>query len=87
MLYWRGRLTGDRIWLRLERQGTSVRALCSADGVAWFTAGDVEFPYREGEQVGVHAIGMIDRTIYHGAFPEGTAIRFERIDMWTVPVT
>jgi hypothetical protein len=27
-------------------------------------------------QVGVHAIGMIDRTIYHGAYPDGTAIRF-----------
>ena len=46
----------------VERQGSRVRALCSADGEEWFTAGEVEFPAREGEQAGVHAIGMIDRT-------------------------
>jgi class 3 adenylate cyclase/tetratricopeptide (TPR) repeat protein len=82
----RGRLPGERMWLRLERQGEQVRALCSADGRQWFTAGDVEFPAREGEQVGVHAIGMIDRTIYHGAFPEGTAIRFESFTVWVAMV-
>jgi hypothetical protein len=38
---------------------------------------------RAGEQVGVHAIGMIDRTIYHGAYPDGTAIRFASFDVWT----
>jgi hypothetical protein len=79
----RGRLPGESVWLRLERQGEQVRALCSADGQQWLTAGAVEFPYREGEQIGVHAIGMIDRTIYHGAFAEGTAIRFESFEMWT----
>jgi hypothetical protein len=31
----------------------------------------------------VHAIGWIDRTIYHGAYPEGTVIRFESFDLWT----
>ncbi|MBI1926353.1 hypothetical protein HYR99_19175 [Candidatus Poribacteria bacterium] len=30
-------------------------------------------------EVGLHAIGAIDRTIYHVAFPEGTAIRFEAV--------
>jgi hypothetical protein len=33
-------------------------------------------------EVGLHAIGMIDRAIYHGAFPEGTAIRFEGFKVW-----
>jgi hypothetical protein len=78
----RGRLPGEQVWLRLERQGSRVRTLCSADGEEWLTAGDVEFPRREGEQVGVHAIGMIDRTIYCGAFPAGTAIRFASFAMW-----
>jgi hypothetical protein len=78
----RGRLPAEHTWLRLERQGNTVRALCSADGQEWFTAGEVEFPRREGEQLGVHAIGVIDRTIYHGAFPEGTAIRFGSFEMW-----
>jgi hypothetical protein len=79
----RARLPGNRIWLRLERNGEQVRALCSANGEQWFTAGAVAFPYHEGEQVGMHAIGMIDRTIYHGAYPDGAAIRFESFEVWT----
>jgi hypothetical protein len=82
-----GRLPGQPVWLRLERQESKVRALCSADGQEWFTAGDVEFPAREGEQVGLHAIGMIDRTIYHGAYPQGTAIRFASFEVWTAGVS
>jgi hypothetical protein len=82
----RGRLPGEQVWLRLERQGSRVRALCSAGGQEWLTAGEVEFAARDGEQVGLHAIGMIDRTIYHGAFPQGTAMRFASVDVWTVDV-
>jgi tetratricopeptide (TPR) repeat protein len=70
-------------WLRMERKGDTVRALCSADGEKWHTAGSVDFPF-EGEaeiQVGLHAIGSIDRSIYHGAYPDGTAIRFESFTM------
>jgi hypothetical protein len=33
--------------------------------------------------VGLHAIGTIDHTIYHGAYPEGTAICFTTFEMWT----
>ena len=83
----RGWLPGERTWLRLERRGTGVRALCSLDGAAWWSAGEMEMPAREGEQIGLHAIGMIDRTIYHGAFPEATAIGFESIMVWTVHVS
>jgi hypothetical protein len=79
----RGWLPGEHAWLRLERQGTTVRALCSADGAAWFSAGAIEFAVRAGEQVGVHAIGLIDRTIYQGAYPEGTAICFRSVELWT----
>ncbi|MBI3721796.1 MAG: hypothetical protein HY248_04510 [Fimbriimonas ginsengisoli] len=32
---------------------------------------------------GLHAIGQTDRTIYPGAYPGGTAIRFERFELWT----
>jgi tetratricopeptide (TPR) repeat protein len=83
----RGRLMSEQVWLRLERRGGRIRALCSADGQAWLTAGEIEFVARDGEQVGVHAIGMIDRTIYHGAYPEGTTIRFACFDMWTAEAT
>jgi hypothetical protein len=62
-----------------------VNALCSADGECWFTAGHVEFPVADPVEVGLHAIGMIDRTIYPGAYPEGTAICFERFELWGEP--
>jgi tetratricopeptide (TPR) repeat protein len=78
----RGRLVAERVFLRLERIGNRVNALCSADGKAWFTVGQVEFPVDDPVEVGLHAIGMIDRTIYHGAFPEGTAIRFEGFEIY-----
>ena len=72
-----------RVLLRLERIGGRVKALGSADGVKWFTVGSVEFPAEGGAfQVGVHASGAIDRTIYHGAYADGTAIRFESFQLW-----
>jgi predicted ATPase/DNA-binding SARP family transcriptional activator len=71
-----------RVFLRLERVVDRVNALCSADGVSWFTVGHVPFPAEDPVQVGLHAIGNIDRTIYHGAYPDGTAIRFESFQLW-----
>lgn len=78
----RGRLAAERIFLRLERLGSRVNALCSADGQSWFTVGYVEFSVEDPVEVGLHAIGNIDRTIYPGAFPEGTAIRFDTLELW-----
>jgi tetratricopeptide (TPR) repeat protein/regulation of enolase protein 1 (concanavalin A-like superfamily) len=78
----RGRLASERTFLRLERTGSRVNALCSADGESWFTAGHVDFPVEDPVQVGLFAMSYIDRTIHHGAFPEGTAIRFESFRLW-----
>jgi tetratricopeptide (TPR) repeat protein len=72
----RGRLTAERVMLRLERVGDEVRGLCSADGEDWFRVGSVAFPAEDPVQVGLHAIGEIDRVVYNGAYPDGTAIRF-----------
>jgi len=77
-----GRLSIKRIFLRLEWYGSCANALCSADGAEWFTVGGVEFPVEDPLEVGLHAIGVIDHTIYHGAYPEGTAIRFETFEVW-----
>jgi hypothetical protein len=52
-----------------------MNALCSADSEQWFSVGHMDFPVDEPVQVGLHAIGMIDRLIYPGAYPDGTAIR------------
>jgi DNA-binding SARP family transcriptional activator/tetratricopeptide (TPR) repeat protein len=81
----RGRLELDgseRVLLRLERTDDRVRALCSADGESWFSVGHVGFPVEGPLQVGLHAIGLIDRTVYPGAYPDGTAIRFESFTLW-----
>jgi predicted ATPase len=73
---------GERIWLRLERRASQVEALCSADGKAWYSVGSAPFPVEDPVQIGVYAIGDIDRTIYPGAYPDGTAIRFESFEIW-----
>jgi tetratricopeptide (TPR) repeat protein/regulation of enolase protein 1 (concanavalin A-like superfamily) len=85
MLIGRGRLQSDasgRVFLRLERVGERVNAFCSADGENWLTVGHVEFPVEDPVQVGLHAIGNIDRAVYRGAYPDGTAIRFESFQLW-----
>lgn len=71
------------ITLRLERIGSTVRALCSADGETWFSVGRVEFPVDDSVNVGLYASGAIDRTVYPGAFPDGTAIRFDGVWLWS----
>lgn len=78
--------SAGRVWLRLEWAGGRVHALCSVDGQAWYTAGQAVLPYNVHAQVGMYACGSIDRTIYHGAYPEGTAIRFESFRCWTLSI-
>ena len=73
---------GEAITLRLEVDADRVHAFCSLDGEQWYSVGHATFLVDDTVQVGVHAIGMIDRTIYHGAYPEGTAIRFTSFRMW-----
>lgn len=70
------------VTLRLEWADNHVRALCSLDETAWFTVGHIDFPFDPHAQFGVYAIGNIDRMIYHGAYPEGTAIRFTSVRCW-----
>ncbi|MCX5748626.1 MAG: AAA family ATPase [Candidatus Saganbacteria bacterium] len=82
LTFGRGRLVSDRIFLRLERIDNTVNALCSPDENEWFTVGHVEFLVDDPVEIGLFAIGMIDRTIYHGAFPDGTAIMFESFELW-----
>ena len=74
----------ERVFLRLERVGDQVNAYCSADGKGWYTVGRAGFPVQDPIEVGLHAIGDIDRTVYHGAHPEGTAIRFGSFQLWGI---
>ena len=59
-----------------------MTALCSSDGKEWFTVGQVDFPAEDSIQVGLHANGNIDCIIYHGAYPDGSAIWFESFTLW-----
>jgi predicted ATPase/class 3 adenylate cyclase/regulation of enolase protein 1 (concanavalin A-like superfamily) len=67
----------SKVFLRLERIGMRINALCSSDGDEWFSVGHADFPVDDPVEIGLHAIGNIYRDIYHGAFPDGTDIRFE----------
>ena len=69
--------------LRLQWRAGQVAASCSADGAQWFAVGRTPFAAQGPIQVGVHAIGNIERTIYRGAYPEGTAIRFSSFGLWS----
>jgi hypothetical protein len=90
----RGRLPSDqpgdqipagqagRVFLRLARVGRDVQALCSSDGQHWYSVGSVSVPAAGSFQIGLHAIGAVDRLVYPGAHPNGTAILFESFQMW-----
>lgn len=78
----RGRLSAERVHLRLERRRRDVNALCSADGRDWFTVGRAALAIEEPLMVGPYAIGHTDRTLYPAAHREGTAIRFESFRVW-----
>jgi predicted ATPase/DNA-binding SARP family transcriptional activator/class 3 adenylate cyclase len=77
----------SRVFLRLERAGDRVDAFCSIDGENWFTAGYTTFPAEDPVQVGLYAIGNIERIAFPGAYPDGTAIRFESFDLWEKTTT
>lgn len=59
-----------------------VRAVCSADGSRWYSLGTAEARFDRSVHIGPFAIGLIPRFLYHGAFPEGSAIRFESLLSW-----
>ena len=76
----RGRLpqyhSNDPVFLRVEQVGQRVMALCSADGNNWFRVGQTEFRNPTTPMVGLYASSNIERTLYPGAFVNGTAIHF-----------
>ena len=71
------------VYLRLERSGDQISAYCSGDGKNWFTCGNLEFPSGDPIQVGIYAIGAIDRTVYCGSYKDGTATLFRNFRIWT----
>jgi len=84
-VFGRGQLDGLTKLLRMERRGEQLTAYCSADGQAWFYAGSTQVATPYPVQVGVHAIGHINRILYPGAYSLGTAMRFEDFRLWDQP--
>ncbi len=81
-VFGRGRLDTEPVHLRLEKRGSQVCGLCSADGNEWFLVGRCRLEVPDPVRIGLHAIGKFDRTVYHGAFARGTAIRFQSMYIW-----
>ncbi|MCB0074130.1 MAG: hypothetical protein KDE20_21845, partial [Caldilineaceae bacterium] len=82
-IFGRGRLPGDDVRLRLERTGQTVRALCSADGVDWFSVGSVELADVAPWEAGIFAVGYVDRALYPGTPAGGGALRFASVSLWS----
>jgi class 3 adenylate cyclase/tetratricopeptide (TPR) repeat protein len=81
-VFGRGRLPADSAHLRLEKRGYQISAYCSPDGEKWLFVGETHIPTGEPIYPGLHANGHINRLIYPGAFPEGTAFRFSELKLW-----
>jgi class 3 adenylate cyclase/tetratricopeptide (TPR) repeat protein len=72
----------EQIHLRMERRAGRVRALCSPDGEQWYQVGEAGWDVDGPVQIGLHAIGDMDRLVYPGSFAEGTAIAFRDVRVW-----
>lgn len=80
-LLWNG--GNKKAHLRLERSDEHFSAYCSADRKDWFTCGTMTLPMDDPIHIGIYAIGAIDRTIYCGAFKNGTATLFRNFRILT----
>jgi serine/threonine protein kinase/tetratricopeptide (TPR) repeat protein len=72
------------VCLRLERNGSQVRALAYNENNTWYTAGETTFPNHGSVKVGLFAAGDIPKNIYPHAPKEGTAVRFQIF--WHIPI-
>ena len=72
----RGWLAGCQLYLRLERNGNSVSALCSNDGEQWHICGEVSFPLNDPVWVGIYAACPSSHT------SSGSVIRFHEFRLF-----
>ena len=77
----RGRLPAGPVWLRLERSGATVSALCSTDGTQWLSVGKVNFPVDDPVDVGLFADGMASPEIYPRAYSAGSEAMFAHFEL------
>ena len=77
----RGMLPAGRVWLRIERAGARVNALCSSDELRWHSVGDVSFPADELLEVGLFVDGLVHPELYPRTYAAGAEMRFARFDL------
>jgi DNA-binding SARP family transcriptional activator/regulation of enolase protein 1 (concanavalin A-like superfamily) len=68
----RGSFTSRAVWLRLERQGSQVRGLCSADRQQWWACGSGSFVSDDVVQVGMACVVQ----------EPGASACFKRFTVW-----
>ena len=68
--------------LRMECRAGRVRALCTPDGDQWYRVGETDWDAALPSQIGICAIGDIDRLVYPGSFDQGTEIAFRDVRVW-----
>lgn len=72
----------QQAFLRLERRDGQIRALASNDGQQWFLVAAVDFPATAPLAIGPFAGGLLQRWFYPGAYPAGSALRFQGLTIW-----
>ena len=81
-VFGRGLLDSDIALLRIEKRANQISAYCSREGDEWFFAGATDLASNATVYAGIHANGHINRMIYPGAFPEGSAVQFKEFRLW-----
>ncbi len=82
LVFGRGSLDSATTHLRIEKRGVQVSAFCSPNGKKWYFTGSASLSSDAPIHPGLHANGHINRMIYPGAYPQGTAMRFKRFRLW-----
>lgn len=80
VLLGRGRIKSDRKYLRIEKTGAVVKALCSTDGENWIGLGVCQLSDTGYRRVGIAGFG---HSWTFGDGYDGSSIRFESFDMWS----
>jgi tetratricopeptide (TPR) repeat protein len=80
-VFGRGGLYAARAYLRLERSGSTVRALCSGDGREWSAVGEAEFTVEDPLDVGLFADGAVHPEVYPRSYGSGSTVRFAAFEL------
>lgn len=70
-------------YMRVERSESQFNAFCSMDGENWMKCGIIDLEVDDPLQVGIYALGYIDRAFCYEEYREGTATLFKNFRLWS----